>query len=106
MVAAAPAPSGGTLIPVPSDTRARYYALWRKGPRARPEILTQRIGPSGTSYALREYSCPLATFRYLGEGDTREAAEARRSASAEMAPLTEGSISSYVGAYACRNSAP
>jgi len=78
-------------ITVPSDPRASYQAL---------QVTPRRGGPSGTSYALREVDCRSDRFRYLGEGDTREAALRRASRDA-LGPLFEGSISWHVARFAC-----
>lgn len=89
-------------IPVPSDPRAAYEALEiRRLPNGNREILTRRVGPLGTSYALREVDCRRNQFRYLGEGDTAEQAR-RRSSSNVMGALVDGSISWHVSRFACR----
>jgi hypothetical protein len=96
-------PVAAQPISVPSDPRASYTALAiRPLANGRVEITTQRIGPSGTSFAVREIDCRTRSFRYLGEGDTRAAAEARRSPSPTMGALFQGSISDHVAAFACR----
>lgn len=92
-------------IPVPSDPRASYAALDIKlKPRGMVEVLTRRDGPSGISFALREIDCGRRSFRYIGEGDTREEA-ARASARSRpgntMGPLTDGSISTHLANFAC-----
>lgn len=99
-------PAVAQPIPVPSDPRARYTALEIKPkPHGRVEILTRREGPSGISFALREIDCDKRTFRYLGEGDTQEAAargEQRNAANNQrLGPLTEGSISTEIATFAC-----
>ena len=98
-----PTATQAQAIDVPSDPRARYEAIIVS--QLRPgtvEILTRRNGPSGRSYTLREIDCGAQTFRYLGEGDSRSDAEARRSAGSRHGPLTVGSISWHVARYACR----
>lgn len=90
-------------VPVPSDPRARYDAIWMtRKPNGLIEVLTRREGPSGVRFALREVDCRGNRFRYLGEGDTREQAEQRRNRD-QLTPLTEGSISTEVSQFACRN---
>ena len=89
-------------IPVWSDTKARYWELERGGSDNRPTILTMRNGPSGTSYASREYNCSAHTFRYLAEGDSRNDMYVKTPPEA-FAVLVEGSISDVVGHYICNN---
>ena len=91
-------------ISVLSDSRAKYTALDVKAKdKGLVEILTRREGPSGTSFARREIDCANARFRYLGQGDTREQAMQAMQANMvdTMGPLTDGSISTYVAAFAC-----
>lgn len=93
----------GKPISVPSDPKARYWAV--EGKRTSPtmvEILTKREGPSGTSYALRQIDCARRQFRYLGDGDTLAAAK-NGTPSDRMGPLMAGSISTEVSDYACAN---
>jgi hypothetical protein len=100
---APPAGTQGELsgeISVPSDPNSRYFALERGGTATMPTITTRRVGPSGTSYSRREYDCRAQTFRYLGEGDSREEMEASQP-QRDMTPLVSGSISYYVGRAAC-----
>lgn len=106
LVAVIFAPSAPVLaqpVPVSSDPRASYTALEiTPQPRGLVEILTRREGPSGVTFALREIDCARGRFRYLGEGDTAEAAKQRRSARTnQMGPLSEGSISAQVAQHAC-----
>lgn len=91
----------GARIEVWSDANAKYTDqgsgvldngnLW---------LITRRDGPSGVSYAKREIDCGAGEFRYTQEGDTLESMSDVKDA--EMAPLTEGSISTLVSDYACR----
>lgn len=91
----------GPSIPVWSDSKASYTDegsgeldngnLW---------IITRRDGPSGVSFSKREIDCRAETFRYLGEGDTRESISA--TADVNMGQLTESSISTLVSDYACK----
>lgn len=93
-------------IPVPSDSKARYTALQvTPKPGGTVEILSRRVGPSGTSFALREVDCRNDRFRYLGEGDTREEALQRKDSPGPMADLFDGSISWHVSHFACRRAA-
>ena len=64
-------------------------------------MISERIGPSGTSYAIREVNCEANTFRYMGEGDTLEEATNNVDDSATMSPLVDGSISDYIVKAAC-----
>ncbi len=92
-------------ISVPSDPGVSYRAVEIKAkPNGMVEILTRRQGPSGISFSLREIDCRNRSFRYLGEGDTREEAaraEARNRPNNRMGQLTEGSISTHVANFAC-----
>lgn len=100
-----PAPEGES-IPVPSDPKASYRLLdWSKISNGNLEATTRRDGPSGTSYARREIDCDARTFRYLGEGDTLEAAKADGPNPGEMGELTEESISTYVSNFVCHKAA-
>jgi hypothetical protein len=65
------------------------------------EVLSQRTGPSGTSYARREIDCRAETFRYLGEGDNRAEAERDSPNPGPMTALTGTSASSDVATEAC-----
>ena len=92
----------GELIPVESDPRATYQLLsWSEMPNGHREALTRRNGSSGTSYARREIDCAGKRFRYLGEGDTRQEAEAKMQNPGEMGELVPGSISSEVSEFVC-----
>lgn len=85
---------------VPSDSRATYTFIEKRKAGSKRTIVTKRVGPSGTSFSIREVDCLTQAFRYLGEGDTL--AEARRNKkSDEMAPLVHGSISYYIALEAC-----
>jgi hypothetical protein len=91
----------GPVIEVPSDPNARY-ADEGSGtlPNGNIWITTSRDGPSDLSFAKREIDCDSGTFRYLQEGDT--IGNMTDVPGAEMAPLTHGSISTFVSDYACR----
>lgn len=102
-LAVIPAVALAQPIPVPSDSKARYTALQvTPKPGGMVEILSRRVGPSGTSFALREVDCRNDRFRYLGEGDTREEALQRKDSPGPMADLFDGSISWHVSHFACR----
>jgi hypothetical protein len=92
----------GEPIPVESDSRATYQLVsWSELPNGHREALTRRDGSSGTSYARREIDCARKRFRYLGEGDTRQEAEAKTQDLGKMAELVPGSISSEVSEFVC-----
>jgi hypothetical protein len=70
-------------------------------------IMSQRTGPSGVSYVMRECECPVSRYRVLGQGDTAKEAKSARRPRERMADLVydgpgRGSISYYVCAYACQ----
>ena len=91
-----------TSVNVPTDPRASYLILKTgKLQNGNIEVVSQRNGPSGVSYAKREVNCRNMTFRYTGEGDTlRELNDPYQKGA--MAPLTEGSISTFISRAACR----
>ncbi len=102
----APAAVQAQPISIPSDSRAEYTALQiTPKPNGLVEILSQRVGPSGTSFAMREVNCRTNQARYIGEGDTRAAAMRRKNPPWEMGPLFEGSISWHVSQFACQRAA-
>jgi hypothetical protein len=94
----------GELIPVRGDpVRATYQLLsWSELPNGHRVALTRRDGRSGTSYARREIDCRGRGFRYLGEGDTRQQAEADSPNPGPMAELVPGSISTEISEFVCR----
>ena len=80
---------------------ATYYSLSvDKLPNGHARILSRRNGPSGISYALREYDCPAGRFRYLGEGGTSEEAMAA-GREGKYSELVDGSSSYHAGLEAC-----
>jgi hypothetical protein len=93
----------GEPIPVEGDPARASYQLvrWSEMPNGHREALTRRDGTSGTSYARREIDCAGRRFRYVGEGDTRQEAEADAQNPGEMAELVPGSISSEVSDFVC-----
>ena len=101
------AASAGELVEVPSDFKAKYRIVeLAKNRKGNADVMTRRDGPSGTSFARRECECPFGRFRYIGEGDTIEAARKPRSPPDKMADLVSdgkgvGSVSYHVCAVAC-----
>lgn len=88
-------------VAVPSDPKAKYTLLEAKERSdGLVEILTRRVGPSGISYSKRLTNCGDATFKYIAEGNTLDTMKPKTNAN-PMGPLTFGSISMYVSAYAC-----
>lgn len=91
-------------IPVPGDPSASYSLVSiKKISGKRIEVVSKRVGRSGTSYARRLVDCAAMTFAYLGEGDTLKEALADGHAD-KMGALTDGSASHGVSVYACRKS--
>ncbi|WP_417824194.1 hypothetical protein [Thalassospira lucentensis] len=90
-------------ISVPSDSA--NYELLDLSNRAdgTVEITTKRQGKSGESYSKRLVDCKNWTAKYLGDGDSLDKMKASKP-DAEMWPLTKGSISSHIAAYACKHS--
>jgi hypothetical protein len=102
---ALPSTEGGYAIPSPSDPGARYRILSVKRlPGPRLEVLSRRVGPSGTSFARREIDCRAVTYRYLGEGDSRAEAERDSPNPGSMTELTATSASADVAVEACARS--
>lgn len=66
-------------------------------------IVTERRGPSGTSFLRREVDCPTRTNRQLGDAETLAEAKKPPARLPAFTPLVEGSISWHVSAYACTN---
>lgn len=101
LVKATPRPQG-EAIPVGSDPHAQYTLIsWEKMPNGNRQAVTQRDGPSGTSFARREIDCQGMNFRYLGEGNTKEEALQDSANIGEMAELSSGSISTEVSTFVC-----
>jgi hypothetical protein len=91
-------------IPVPGDPGASYSLVSIKKVSAkRIEVVSKRVGRSGTSYARRLVDCGAMTFKYLGEGDTLQEA-LLDGPDIKMSALTDGSASHGVSVYACRKS--
>lgn len=102
------APSGlsagasGTAIPVQSDPGVSYALISSaKMANGNLEVVTQRNGSSGVSFARREIDCDTMSFRYLGEGDTLAEAEQDGPNPGEMAEAMSTSISGEVSRFAC-----
>ena len=98
--------AGGIPVSVPSDSAS--YGIVVKDVGFGKEalmVISQRVGKSGTSYAVREVNCYNSTFRYVGESNI-SASHAMASAATynagNMSPLTHGSISYYISNKACQ----
>lgn len=106
---AAPAIAGGRRgahigdrVPVPSDARSEYQVFEISNKLSgRVKILTRREGPSGRSFSFRECGCDSSTFRYLGDGDSFDAAKNGKP-EPKMTRLVAGSISDHVCDFACK----
>ena len=93
----------GFAISAPSDPGASYRILKiSKRPNGNLEVVSRRDGPSGTSFARREINCGRNTYRYLGEGDTRDEASEDSPNRGSMSALTGTSASSDVANAACK----
>lgn len=92
-----------TGVSVPTDPGATYKIVVQDLGYGRSAlvVISQRIGSSGTSFAVREVNCDASTFRYMGEGDTLEEAMNSVDDTATMSPLVDGSISDYIVRAAC-----
>jgi hypothetical protein len=101
-----PKGAGGIPVSVPSDSAS--YGIVVKDVGFGKEalmVISQRVGKSGTSFAVREVNCYNSTFRYVGESNI-SASDAMASAATynagSMSPLTHGSISYYISNKACQ----
>lgn len=95
----------GATIGVPTDLKASYSVeSVSKTKAGMVRIISKRIGPSGTSYSHRECNCAKSTFRYIGDGETVEAMNARKPDTAFTKLVGnngQGSVSYHVCAHAC-----
>lgn len=92
----------GLPITVPSDPRASYVLISNeKLANGNLEVVTQRSGSSGISFARREVNCSSMTFKYLGEGDTLGEAQADGPNPGQMAEAMPTSISGEISRFAC-----
>ena len=90
-----------TPVEVPSDPKASY-AIVVKNINGAKAVITQRKGPSGTSFSIREINCLNNTFRYMGEGDSIKEMIANVHDRDPMSRLVRGSISYYIVKAACK----
>ena len=90
-------------LDVPSDPKAKYELVKvGKGKSGNIIAITKRTGPSGVSFAKREFNCREGTMRYLNERDSLEEVSAKNPKYhvGKMAPAT-GSISGDVRVALC-----
>lgn len=92
-----------TSVSIPTDSGASYKIVVQDVGYGKSAlvVISQRIGSSGTSFAIREVNCEASTFRYMGEGDTLDEAMNSVDDTAPMSPLVDGSISDYIVRAAC-----
>ena len=92
----------GEPFKVESDSGATYVLHSIKIVKGNViEIVSQRDGSSGTSFAKRLVDCKAGTFRYVvSDADTLEEAMTGKS-KGKMTPLVGGSISSIIAGTAC-----
>jgi len=96
----AAAPLAGKEFRIPSDTKARWGLIDIKQDPSGSMIFTHRVGPSGTTYSIRQYNCVSQRVRYVSTGET--IAEMRTSkADAQMSDIQPRSIAYYLGRLAC-----
>lgn len=96
----AAAPLAGKEFRIPSDTKARWGLIDIKQDPSGSMIFTHRVGPSGTTYSIRQYNCVSQRVRYVSTGET--IAEMRTSkADAQMSEIQPRSIAYYLGRLAC-----
>lgn len=76
------------VISVPSDQRATYRLLSvAAGKKGSAIVVTKRVGSSGQSHSRRECTCPVASFRYLGDGEALVDAMRDREPADKLAPI-------------------
>lgn len=98
----------GMAVDVPSDPKGRYRLVdVQRGRPGFAVITTERNGPSGQSFAVRECSCPVQSYRYLGDAATLAEAKRERATHDTFADLVhdgkgQGSVSYHVCVFACR----
>jgi len=104
------ASGAGAPIAVPSDGKATYSVAEISAPAGGTVIiLTKRMGPSGTSYVRRECTCPVSSYRVLGEGESVADAKVPRQPAEDFADLVYdrnlgmGSASWHVCDFACKH---
>ena len=95
-----PPRSEQAVIPVASDS-ARYELVSRNEVEGIQIVLTERIGKSGTSFAMREIDCATNQARYIGEGDSLEEVHANLQYNNEMTTPLSDSITGEVVSYIC-----
>lgn len=91
-------------VRVPTDRRANYSIIVQDVGHGRSAlmVISRRIGPSGTSFAIREVNCVDQTFRYMADGDSLDEALENIDDTQRMSDLVTGSISYYIVQAACR----
>jgi hypothetical protein len=105
LMVAATAATAATQIPSGPGDKGVYFMhgnVIEKGIRT---VLTERQGPSGTSFSIRNFDCKAGTFRYFAEGNTpAELAENVKKGPLEksMSVVTFGSATFYVMSAACK----
>ncbi|MDH2023607.1 hypothetical protein N5J29_12660 [Stenotrophomonas sp. GD03680] len=91
----------GMEFRIPSDPKARWGLIdvtQRNFPVS--YIFTHRVGPSGTTYSMREYDCDSNMVRYLATGQNID--EMRTSKQDDrMSEIHPRSIAYYLGKLAC-----
>lgn len=96
----AAAPLAGKEFRIPSDMKARWGLIDIKQDPSGSMIFTHRVGPSGTTYSIRQYNCVSKRVRYVSTGET--ISEMRTSkADATMSEIQPRSIAYYLGRLAC-----
>jgi len=87
---------------VPADARAKYVVVGEVvvNTEGYATITTERQGPSGTSYTIREVDCSRMLARYTADADTLEEASSQNFDS-KFGPLVAGSSTDTAARYAC-----
>ena len=90
----------GEPLYIRSDSGATYLVLSKNKTGGGVELLARRTGSSSISYSLILFDCN-GSYRYLGTGDTRAAAEAKSNSDTSKIRINEKSIKAEQEAYAC-----
>lgn len=94
---------GVLAIDVPTDRRAKYTAMSIDRSRhGMAVIVTRRDGTGGVSFVRRDCSCLVGRYRILGDGNSICDAMRDQFPGEDYSQLTDGSISTYVCTFACK----
>lgn len=93
--------AGEYRIDIKTDSRGDYYVVEKGGTANNPTLTVKWVGPGGTPYYVkRSFDCKAGTAKYLGEGESLEAAT-KLLPDEKMLPLGEGSIPRQLADHVC-----